>query len=70
MPKSGPPGKLLQFEQISKDAIVDKVKEILGEKSRSQAPAPDVCTKAPEWAEHERLSDTNMPCDDGRSGRL
>jgi transketolase len=70
MPKSGPPDKLLAFEQISKGAIVDKVKEILGEKPRSKAPAPEVCTKAPEWAEHERLSDSDMPCDDGRSGRL
>jgi len=70
MPKSGPPDKLLQFEQISKGAIVDKVREILGEKPRSQAPETEVCTKAPEWAEHERLSDTDMPCDDGRSGKL
>jgi transketolase len=71
MPKSGPPDKLLQFEQISKGAIVDKVKKILGEKPRSQAPAEtEVCTKAPEWAEHERLSDADMPCDDGRSGKL
>jgi transketolase len=70
MPKSGPPDKLLEFEQISKGAIVNKVKEILGEKPRSKAPEPEVCTKAPEWAEHERLSDADMPCDDGRSGRL
>ena len=70
MPKSGPPDKLLEFEQISKGAIVDKVKEVIGEKPRSRAPEPDICTKAPEWAEHERLSDADMPCDDGRSGRL
>lgn len=30
----------------------------------------DACTKAPEWAEHQRLTDDDMPCDDGRSGRL
>lgn len=29
----------------------------------------DVCVKAPEWAEHQRLSDDDQPCDDGRSGR-
>jgi transketolase len=70
MPKSGPADKLLQFEQISKDAIVGKVKEVVEEKMGSGALAPDICTKAPEWAEHERFSDADMPCDDGRSGRL
>lgn len=30
----------------------------------------DVCAKAPEWAEHQRLNDDDMPCDDGRSGNL
>lgn len=30
----------------------------------------DVCIKAPEWAEHQRLFDDDLPCDDGRSGRL
>jgi hypothetical protein len=30
----------------------------------------DVCIKAPEWAEHQRLDDDDLPCDDGRSGRL
>ena len=28
----------------------------------------EVCLKAPEWAEHQRLSDNDMPCDDGRAG--
>jgi hypothetical protein len=70
MPKSGPPDKLLEFEQISKGAIVGKVKEVIGENPRSRAPEPDGCTKAPEWAEHQRLSDSDMPCDDGRSGKL
>jgi len=31
---------------------------------------PDVCVKAPEWAEHQRLDDDDMPCDDGRSGKI
>jgi len=30
----------------------------------------DVCTKAPEWAEHQRLWEDDEPCDDGRSGWL
>ena len=30
----------------------------------------DVCSKAPEWAEHQRLGDDDLPCDDGRAGRL
>ena len=29
-----------------------------------------VCVKAPEWAEHQRLWDDDMPCDDGRSGNI
>lgn len=31
---------------------------------------PDVCVKAPEWAEHQRLDDADLPCDDGRSGKI
>lgn len=30
----------------------------------------DMCVKAPEWAEHQRLWDDDVPCDDGRSGKL
>ena len=33
-------------------------------------PNDDVCQKAPEWAEHARLSDDDEPCDDGRTGNL
>lgn len=29
-----------------------------------------VCQKAPEWAEHQRLWEDDVPCDDGRSGKL
>ncbi len=29
-----------------------------------------VCVKAPEMAEHQRLGDDDLPCDDGRSGNL
>ena len=28
------------------------------------------CQKAPEWAEHARFEDTDLPCDDGRSGKI
>ena len=28
----------------------------------------NVCTQAPEWAEHQRFDDSDQPCDDGRSG--
>jgi len=33
-------------------------------------PEIDVCQKAPEWAEHARFEDTDLPCDDGRSGNI
>jgi nicotinamidase/pyrazinamidase len=29
---------------------------------------PEICLKAPEWAEHQRFSDSDIPCDDGRAG--
>lgn len=29
---------------------------------------PDVCVKAPEWAEHARLQEDDDACDDGRAG--
>jgi hypothetical protein len=36
-----------------------------GDSLASQA---DVCQKAPELAEHYRMGDDDLPCDDGRSG--
>ena len=36
--------------------------------SQSEPGELDVCLKAPEWAEHQRLNDTDPPCDDGRAG--
>jgi nucleotide-binding universal stress UspA family protein len=36
----------------------------------AQDPGIDACQKAPEWAEHARLEDTDQPCDDGRSGKI
>lgn len=42
------------------------------EQGHVQADRPEqeieICLKAPEWAEHDRLHDNDMPCDDGRSG--
>ena len=32
------------------------------------APRADVCEKAPDLAEHYRMGDDDLPCDDGRSG--
>jgi hypothetical protein len=40
------------------------------EESGATIPNDDVCQKAPEWAEHARLSDDDEPCDDGRTGNL
>lgn len=40
------------------------------EESGATMPKDDVCQKAPEWAEHARLSDDDEPCDDGRTGNL
>jgi hypothetical protein len=30
----------------------------------------DVCTHAPEWAEHQRPGEIEDACDDGRSGKI
>lgn len=44
--------------------------ETIEEGSGETIPQGDVCQKAPEWAEHSRLHDEDLPCDDGRSGNL
>ena len=40
--------------------------------ARAEQAAPaagqETCLKAPEWAEHQRFSDEDMGCDDGRAG--
>lgn len=49
-------------------------KETKKEQKKSKKPEKesavelDICKKAPEWAEHERLSDEDEPCDDFRKG--
>jgi transketolase len=65
MPKSAPPDALLQFEEISKAAVIAKVKAVIGVETE-----PEVCVKAPEWAEHQRFDEPDQPCDDGRSGKI
>ena len=37
---------------------------------KDPAPIAPVCEKAPDFAEHYRLKDDDIPCDDGRSGRV
>jgi len=41
----------------------------LSEQKRSESD-PEVCNKAPEFPEHQRLADDDDSCDDGRSGKL
>jgi transketolase len=70
MPKSGEPEELLSFEGISKESIVEKVEKIIGKTDRPLEFEMEVCQKAPELAEHQRLSDLDQPCDDGRGGKV
>ena len=39
------------------------------EKKQKKQEELEVCQKAPEFAEHHRLQDDDMPCEDGRNGR-
>ncbi len=39
------------------------------EKKQKKQEELDVCQKAPEFAEHHRLEDDDMPCADGRGGK-
>jgi nicotinamidase/pyrazinamidase len=49
---------------MTDEAVLERV----ANQAQDTAPEPGVCTKAPEWAEHQRLDDEDQPCDDGRSG--
>jgi nicotinamidase/pyrazinamidase len=50
-------------------AMTDEaVLERMANPAEDTASGPGVCLKAPEWAEHQRLEDDDLPCDDGRSG--
>ncbi|MFZ7127588.1 MAG: transketolase [Desulfobacterales bacterium] len=68
MPKSGTPEELLRFEGISSEAIVETIRGFIGPIEGPEAVEEEICTKAPEWAEHERFSDSDQACDDGRAG--
>ena len=48
----------------------NEVKPTAVEGDGATIPVGDVCQKAPEWAEHSRLRDDDMPCDDGRAGDI
>jgi nicotinamidase/pyrazinamidase len=39
-----------------------------GPSGQAETDEPELCLKAPEWAEHQRLNDSDKPCDDGRAG--
>jgi hypothetical protein len=43
------------------------IERMSGDQPSTELP---VCTKAPELAEHQRFSDADEPCDDGRSGKI
>jgi nicotinamidase/pyrazinamidase len=49
---------------MTDEAVLERV----ANQALEAAPEPEVCIKAPEWAEHQRLDDDDLPCDDGRSG--
>jgi hypothetical protein len=52
--------RILEGPQSSGTAEPDAPAEI-------ELDEPEACRKAPVWAEHQRLSDSDMPCDDGRA---
>ena len=51
-----------------KDSIERMPERISDVKENPQAPEVTVCKKAPDFAEHYRMTDNDLPCDDGRSG--
>jgi nicotinamidase/pyrazinamidase len=61
------------LERLRAAGVAFTDKDVLVERAAapdSRGTPPDVCVKAPEWAEHQRLDDPDLPCDDGRSGRI
>jgi hypothetical protein len=62
----------MSAEKISKQPQ-KKLKSVEKESTADRdniADDQEVCNKAPEWAEHQRLWEDDEPCDDGRSGKL
>lgn len=47
---------------------VDRMPDIAVDKKSHADVKPAVCEKAPEFAEHYRMGDDDLPCDDGRTG--
>jgi nicotinamidase/pyrazinamidase len=59
------------LERLQSADVVFTDKDVLAERespSDVRDASLEVCVKAPEWAEHQRLEDDDLPCDDGRSG--
>jgi len=56
----------IEINQL-KDSI-DRMPGKTPELKRGDTVQTDVCEKAPELAEHYRMGDDDLPCDDGRSG--
>jgi len=53
------------------DTALARIKESGGKIINDPAAAePEICIKAPEFAEHARLSDDDDTCDDGRTGKI
>jgi hypothetical protein len=59
---------------IEVNQLVDSIERMPGKvaaspKTQSAESEGQICTKAPEFAEHYRMTDDDPPCDDGRKGR-
>lgn len=50
--------------------LSDQKKQAQPEASPGSEEGPEACTKAPGFPEHQRFSDTDDACDDGRSGKI
>lgn len=57
----------IEISQL-KDSIERMPKRISDEKESPPAPEMTVCEKAPDFSEHYRMADDDLPCNDGRSG--
>ena len=57
----------IEINQL-KDSIERMPETAPPPKKGGEVPKTDACEKAPELAEHYRMGDDDLPCDDGRSG--
>lgn len=60
---------------IEVNQLVDSIERMPGGKvadapEKRAAPERSVCYKAPEFVEHYRMEDEDLPCDDGRNGNV